>query len=191
VILSREEQDALLAIARGAIAVAIGAADRNGSENLFPAENHEKGFPEPFRGGAFVSIHLGHDLRGCVGYPESDLELPDVVRRCAVSAATSDHRFPPLTPAEWARATVEISVLGPIEPVGDASEIEVGRHGLIAQMGHRRGLLLPQVATERGWKREEFAAQTCRKAGLPLDAWRTGAQLFKFEAQVFADPAAS
>jgi AmmeMemoRadiSam system protein A len=188
--LTKEEQDALLAVARSAIAGAIGADGKRS-----PAPFSEKGagllFPEPFRGGAFVSIHLGHDLRGCVGYPESDLELTDVVRRCAVSAATSDHRFAPLTPAEWPLATVEISVLGPIEPVADVSEIEVGRHGLIAQMGHRRGLLLPQVATERGWKREEFAAQACRKAGLPLDAWRTGAQLFKFEAQVFADPSAS
>jgi uncharacterized protein (TIGR00296 family) len=89
--------------------------------------------------------------------------------------------------SEWPELSVEISVLGSIEPVGDISEIEIGRHGLIAALGQSRGLLLPQVATEWGWNREAFAAHTCRKAGLPADAWKTGARLFKFEAQVFGD----
>jgi len=181
--LSKDEQDALLAIAQGAIAAVIGAtgAPRPISAEILMGETLRA------PAGAFVSIHLGDELRGCVGYPESDLALADVVRRCAVSAATADHRFAPLTLADWPRVSLEISVLGAIEPVGDVSEIEVGRHGLIAHLGHRRGLLLPQVAGERGWSREEFAEHTCRKAGLPADAWRTGAQLFKFEAQVFAD----
>jgi AmmeMemoRadiSam system protein A len=177
--MDKEAQEDLLRIARAAIAHVIGI--------------EEKG-PDPFsegsalHSGAFVSIHIGKDLRGCIGYPESDLPLAEVVRRCAVSAATSDPRFPALKASEWPRALIEISVLGPIEPVADISEIEVGRHGLIAQLGHRRGLLLPQVAAEWGWGREEFAGHTCRKAGLPTDAWRTGAQLFKFEAEVFGDP---
>jgi AmmeMemoRadiSam system protein A len=138
-----------------------------------------------------VSIHVDGDLRGCVGYPEADLLLSEAVRRSAISAATADSRFPALSPAEWPRASIEISVLGPIELIADVSDIEVGRHGLIAQLGHRRGLLLPQVATEWGWDREQFAGQTCRKAGLPAEAWRTGAQLFRFEAQVFGDREAS
>jgi len=184
--LSRDDQDALLAIAQRAIALAIGAKypGADGAAGFTGAALHAPA-------GAFVSIHIGDDLRGCVGYPESDLALADVVQRCAVSAATADHRFAPLTSADWPRLSVEISVLGKIEPLGDVSNIEIGRHGLIAQLGHRRGLLLPQVASERGWSREEFAAQTCRKAGLQADAWRTGAQLFKFEAQVFADPSTS
>jgi AmmeMemoRadiSam system protein A len=138
--------------------------------------------------GAFVTIHTGKDLRGCIGYPESDLPLAEVVRRCAVAAATSDRRFPVLNASEWPRVSIEISVLGPIEPVADISEMEMGRHGLIAQLGHLRGVLLPQVAAERGWGREEFADHTCRKAGLPTGAWRSGAKLFKFEAQVFSSP---
>jgi uncharacterized protein len=179
-----EEQEHLLTVARVAIAKAI---------DLRPVVSDPPSWSGPggerlhVAAGAFVSIHVGDDLRGCVGRPESDLPLIDVVRRCAVSAATSDSRFPALHSSEWPRVSIEISVLGPIEPVADLLEIEVGRHGLIAQLGPRRGLLLPQVATEWGWEREEFVRHTCRKAGLADDAWRTGAQLFKFEAQVFGD----
>jgi uncharacterized protein (TIGR00296 family) len=104
-----------------------------------------------------------------------------------VSAALSDPRFPPVTIAEWSGVNLEISVLGPIEPATDIDEVEVGRHGLIVQLGHRRGLLLPQVATEWKWNAAEFAAQTCGKAGLPRDAWQKGAKLYKFEAEVFGD----
>ncbi|MSO56045.1 MAG: TIGR00296 family protein [Acidobacteria bacterium] len=121
-------------------------------------------------------------------YPESDLPLVEVIERCAVSAATADPRFPAVNAAEWPRVVVEILVLGPLEPVADIFDIEVGRHGLIAERGHRRGLLLPQVATEWGWGREESVAHTCAKAGLPNDAWRQGAKLFRFEAEVFGEP---
>jgi AmmeMemoRadiSam system protein A len=179
--LSKEEQAELLRLARAAIAAVIGAdatvrrpgAERSGLRTVLS--------------GAFVSIHIGNDLRGCIGYPEADLPLASVVERCAASAATSDPRFPALTPLEWPRVTVEISVLGPLEAVADILDIEVGRHGLIAEMGRRSGLLLPQVATEWGWAREEFIAHTCVKAGLPKDAWQNGAKLFRFEAEVFGD----
>lgn len=182
--LSQTEQEELLRVARSAIAKAIDARDE-GSPPTRPAQAEGPGLRAA--AGAFVSIHIGTDLRGCVGRPQSDQPLVEVVRSCAVSAATADRRFPSLTSAEWPRVSIEISVIGPIEPVVDLLEIEVGRHGLIAQLGPRRGLLLPQVATEWGWDREEFADHTCRKAGLPTDAWRTGAQLFRFEAQVFGD----
>ena len=84
-------------------------------------------------------------------------------------------------------SNLEISVLGPIEPVGDIAEVVVGRHGLIAEGGGRRGLLLPQVAAEWSWDVVEFASQTCAKAGLPRDAWQKGARLFRFEADVFGE----
>ena len=195
--LDKKERDDLLRLARAEIARVLGADERGPGEKgsgAFFAAADEKGtrplFPEAGTrpGGAFVSIHIGDHLRGCVGYPESDLPLTEVIQRCAVSAATSDTRFPALNPSELPLVSIEISVLGPIEPVADISEIEVGRHGLIAQLGHRRGLLLPQVATEWSLGPEEFAGHTCRKAGLLFDAWRTGAQLFKFEAEVFGDP---
>jgi AmmeMemoRadiSam system protein A len=137
--------------------------------------------------GAFVSLRVGKDLRGCIGYLEQDLPLVEVVERCAVSAALSDPRFPSLSAPEWSRTTIEISVLGPIEPVAEICEIEVGRHGLVAEHGRRRGLLLPQVAAEWGWSRDEFVQHACRKAGLPEDAWQRGATLYKFEAEVFGD----
>jgi AmmeMemoRadiSam system protein A len=178
---SPDEQGALLAVAREAVAAAIGLPQQDDTRPPVHLP------PPSCVAGAFVSIHVGGELRGCVGYPEPDLMLEEVVRRCAVSAATSDYRFPAVQAAEWPRVSLEISVLTPITPIQSISEIDVGRHGLIVQLGGRRGLLLPQVATEHGWTREEFVAQTCRKAGVPADAWRAGAQLFTFEAHVFGD----
>ncbi len=137
--------------------------------------------------GAFVSLHVHGDLRGCIGYPPADRPLGEVIARCAVSAASEDPRFPSLTLDELASAQIEISVLGPIEPVQDISEIVVGRHGLIVSQGLSKGLLLPQVATERGWDRETFLGYTCLKAGLKRDAWMSGARIEKFEALVFAE----
>ena len=85
--------------------------------------------------------------------------------------------------------SVEVSVLGPLEPIdpADASVITLGRHGLVAEQGERRGLLLPQVATEWGWTTEQFLRQTCVKAGLPGDAWQRGARIFRFDAEVFGE----
>ncbi len=139
--------------------------------------------------GAFVSLHVNGELRGCIGYPHADQPLGDVIARCAVSAAREDPRFPPLTLSELAAAVIEISVLGPVEVVASLDDIVVGRHGLIVSQGYRKGLLLPQVATEHGWDRDTFLAHTCLKAGLPRDAWRSGAQILKFEAEVFAETA--
>jgi uncharacterized protein len=139
------------------------------------------------RGGAFVTLHRGTELRGCIGHPESTDPLTDTVTACAVAAATADPRFDPVTAAELTRLDIEVSVLSPIEPVEDVGTIEVGRHGLIVEQGWRRGLLLPQVAVEWDWDRETFLAQTCVKAGLRPDAWRTGARLYRFEAEVFSE----
>jgi AmmeMemoRadiSam system protein A len=138
-------------------------------------------------GGAFVSLHKERELRGCIGHLEADLPLGQVVAQCAVSAATADPRFQAVEAAEMSALTLEISVLGPLEPVTALDEVEPGRHGLVVEMGWRRGLLLPQVATEWNWDREAFAAHTCRKAGLPPDAWKKGARLWRFEAEVFAE----
>jgi AmmeMemoRadiSam system protein A len=135
---------------------------------------------------AFVTLRCGDELRGCIGHLEADRPLADVVARAAVAAATEDPRFPPVTAAELDELAVEISVLGPMQLVSDPMTIEVGRHGLVVHAGARRGLLLPQVASEWGWDRETFLEQLCVKAGLPRGAWRT-AELFIFEAEVFGD----
>ena len=181
--LSETERRTLLRLARTAIARAIGAGDAEARPTPFEPPSMAMLRPAC----AFVSLHVGQDLRGCIGHLEPDAPLTDVVQRCAVSAALSDPRFSPVSPAEWSRVALEISVLGLFEVVADIAEIEVGRHGLIAEHCERRGLLLPQVAIEWGWNREEFVEQTCRKAGLPKDAWSRGAKLFKFEADVFGE----
>lgn len=172
----------LLQRARHAIARAIGvtpAAD--------PIPHPQSPVPGDLRAGAFVTLRIRGQLRGCIGYPEPELLLVDVIDRCAVSAALADPRFPPLSADEWSDIDLELSVLGPIESVSDIGEVVIGRDGLIVEFGRRRGLLLPQVAVEWEWNAEEFASQTCVKAGLPRDAWHKGAKLFRFEAEVFGE----
>lgn len=140
------------------------------------------------RCGAFVTLHRGGDLRGCIGHIGADRELFRVVQQCAVSAAAEDSRFVPVRAEELPDLTIEISVLTPFQKIRDARDVQAGRHGLFVARGSKRGLLLPQVATQYGWDRETFLSQTCRKAGLPLDAWQdpeTSIQVF--EAQVFTE----
>lgn len=137
--------------------------------------------------GVFVSIHKLGELRGCIGHIEADEPLGRVIPRCAVAACSEDPRFPPVSAAELPQLAVELSLLGPLDPVLTPEAIEVGRHGLVVERDWHRGLLLPQVATDWRWDRETFLAETCRKAGLPHDAWRHGAQLWTFEAEVFGE----
>ena len=157
---------------------------------------HVTGAPPPLdesngvmanRAGAFVTIHNHGELRGCIGHVEADEALGRLIPRMAVAACSSDPRFPRVESRELADIDLEISVLGPPEPVSSPDEIEIGRHGVIVELGWHRGLLLPQVATEWQWDPETFVAHTCHKAGLPRDAWRHGAKLFRFEAEVFGE----
>lgn len=147
--------------------------------------------PDPDASGVFVTIRRRGELRGCLGVLQMRGTLADEVARCACDSATSDPRFPPMTPDEIDDMSLEISVLGPLEHIDplDDDSITVGRHGLVVEWNGRRGLLLPKVATEWGWTREQFLRQTCRKAGLAEDAWRTGASVFRFDADVFGEEA--
>lgn len=174
--LTESERGDLLALARRAV-------DAKVRRDPAPALPNHPGLHRP--AGAFVTLTARGELRGCIGYPEADQPLASVVARCAALAASEDPRFPPITPGELADLRVELSVLGPVEPVTDPSSIVVGRDGLIVEQGLRRGLLLPQVAIEWGWDRDAFLAHTCQKAGLAPDSWRTGARVFKFVADVF------
>jgi AmmeMemoRadiSam system protein A len=137
--------------------------------------------------GAFVSIHWRGQLRGCLGRLESDWPVDKVVAHLATMVADSDPRFAPVTPTELADILIEISVLTPERQIASIEEIEIGRHGLIVERGGRRGLLLPQVGEEHRFDAATFVEQTCRKAGLPPDAWKNGACLFVFEALVFGE----
>ena len=143
----------------------------------------------PGASGVFVTIRQRGALRGCLGTLAVSRPLADEVARCARDSATRDPRFPPMGADDWLEASLEISVLGPLEPVDPADEaaIVIGQHGLVVEYGPRRGLLLPQVAVEWDWTREQFLRQTCRKAGLPDDAWRAGAVVFRFAADVFGE----
>jgi AmmeMemoRadiSam system protein A len=137
-------------------------------------------------GAAFVTLTKNGRLRGCIGYTEAVAPLFKVVQECAVAAATEDPRFPPVSGNELPSLRVEISVLTPLVPIRPG-EVEVGRHGLLVTQGGMRGLLLPQVPVEWGWDRETYLDQTCVKAGLPPSAWRQGATLQAFTAEVFGE----
>jgi AmmeMemoRadiSam system protein A len=175
------QQRVLVAIARKAVTEAVTGEP--------PREDSPDPGPLPEATGAFVTLKRGGELRGCIGTLECRQPLIDEIARVAVSAAREDPRFDPVRPAELEGLDVEVSVLGPLEEIDprDASAIEIGRHGLVVEQGHRRGLLLPQVATEWGWDRETFLSHTCTKAGLSPDCWRRGAKVYRFAADVFGD----
>src|SRR5688572_22056905 len=125
----------LLRLARAAIARAIGTG--TGTPVAEPVSSDRCLIPEDFRAGAFVTLRIHGELRGCIGYPDPELPLLEVVHRCAVSAAVSDPRFRAVSVDEWREVDLEISVLGPLEKVADLSEIVVGRHGLVVEFGRR------------------------------------------------------
>lgn len=138
--------------------------------------------------GCFVTIKQHGQLRGCIGSFVAQQPLWQTVREMAVSAATRDPRFYPMKPADLNDFRLEISVLSPLRQVASVSEIQVGTHGLYLIKGIAHGVLLPQVAVEYGWDRDTFLRQTCRKAGLPDDAWQKDAEIYVFSAEVFGEP---
>ncbi len=138
--------------------------------------------------GVFVTLQKGGALRGCIGYVKPVLPLADAVSQMTVSAASRDPRFPPVVAGELRDIHIEISVLSPLGEVKDVREIEIGKHGLFVVRGDRAGLLLPQVATENGWGRDEFLEQTCRKAGLQAAAWKDkDTAIYRFSAEIFSE----
>ncbi len=136
--------------------------------------------------GVFTSLHWRGELRGCVGYVLPVSSLYRAVAETARAAAFEDARFYPVSPAEAPELEVELSVLSPPQPIR-AEDVEIGRHGLLISRSGSRGLLLPQVPVEHHWDRITFLEQTCRKAGLPLDAWQKGAAIEAFTAEIFGD----
>jgi AmmeMemoRadiSam system protein A len=171
-------QRQLLQLARATLARHLGRSVED------PAVNAEASDPK----GAFVSLHTrSHDLRGCIGTFAFDRPLIENVRKMAVACGTEDPRFPPVRDDELDGLVFEISAMTPPEPI-DASAVVIGTHGLLIQRGMRRGVLLPQVAVEHGFSREEFLRQTCRKAGLPDGAWsEPGTDIRAFTSQVLIE----
>jgi AmmeMemoRadiSam system protein A len=130
--------------------------------------------------GVFITLRKGEALRGCIGQLWAENPLYQTVKETAISAATRDPRFPPVSAAELDDLSIKISLLSPLERVGDISEIEVGKHGLMIVYAGRRGVLLPQVPVERGWNRITFVENLCIKAGLPTDSWKENPELYSF-----------
>jgi|SRR5690348_4403155 AmmeMemoRadiSam system protein A len=143
------------------------------------------------RRGVFVTLHVRGRLQGCIGVTEPDEPLGEAVVRCAVSAALEDPRFSPMKEPQLEEMGIEISLLSSLDPILPEA-IETGRHGLLVVNHAQRGLLLPKVATEHGLTSEQFIEETCRKAGLPRQAWKDPeTRLFGFTCEVFSDTAAS
>ena len=177
--LTEAEKDRLLELARAALEEAV----RLGRMSEVAERSEALRIPC----GAFVTLTGGNRLRGCIGHIEALRPLYVTVRECARAAALDDPRFEPVTPAELPSLRLEISVLSPLLDVAP-QQVEVGRHGLLISRAAQRGLLLPQVAVEWNWDREQFLEETCLKAGVPADAWQHGARIQAFTAQVLEEP---
>ena len=180
--LTDEARRFLLRLARRSLEAAV-CGTVGGEETLSPSEV-PRGLSVP--AGAFVSLHKKGLLRGCIGYVHALHPLYRAVMQAAASAALHDPRFPPVRPSELPDVNLEISVLSPSRAIR-AEEIQVGVHGLLIVQDRQQGLLLPQVAVEHQWDRERFLEETCRKAGLSPDAWRRGASIEAFTADVFGE----
>jgi len=175
---SEEEKTKLREIAKKTIEASVKG------EKLPEFKNISERLKMPF--GIFVTINKHGNLRGCIGHIIGDQPLYLSCQQMARAAALEDPRFRPVTKSELPELEIEISVLTPLERVEDFKGIVIGRDGLMIRKGYSSGLLLPQVAAEYGWTIEEFLQETCHKAGLPSDAYKSkDAEIYKFSAEVF------
>lgn len=178
--LTPQEQKTLLTLARETIAQYL----RDGSRVALPQATPT--LEEVC--GAFVTLHKEGELRGCIGNLIGQGPLIETIREMAIAAATQDPRFSRVRAAELSGIDIEISVLSPLERIRDVKRIEIGTHGILMRRGMHQGVLLPQVAVEWKWDREEFLRHTCLKAGLPTEAWKDPETVIEiFSAQVFGE----
>ena len=179
--LSPSARSAVLQIARNAVEEE--AADQ---PQGIPKQRPE--LPELNVSGLFVTLHVSGALRGCIGFLELQGSLEQTLREAAVRAATADIRFPPLAPDELEDMTVDVTLLGPLEAIGDPTDFTIGLHGLVLEFAGRRGLLLPQVAVDHSWDKTQFLEALCRKTMVPTDAWTLpGAVVYRFEGMVIKE----
>ncbi len=182
--LSSAQKKSLLQLARNAIA-ALWSGESATAENVPELRELSPRFV-----GVFVSLRVSEKLRGCIGNLTNAAPLPELVIEMAQAAASHDPRFAPLRLEELHEVEIEISLLHPMAPLRSPNEIVIGRDGLMVRLGKKHGLLLPQVATQRGWDAPTFLQHVCRKADLPLEAWKNSkAEVFRFRAEVFSDHA--
>ena len=180
------EQARLLGLARVAVAVAVGALPGTSLDAALAAE------PLPDRrAGAFVTLTEHGELRGCMGNLDAGNPAWASVIEAARWAARGDPRFMGVEPGELAALEIDVSILGPMEPLADPSDFRPGTDGIVVRRGGRRGLLLPEVAHSVGCGPTDMLVACCRKAGLPGGAWRdTGTDLWVFRTHRFGGPAA-
>ena len=185
-----DEGKTLIGLARSSI-----KADLSGNEppdhTKFSAKFHELR-------GVFVTLNkrMGSQkgLRGCIGYPYPDKPLVEATISSAISAATQDPRFLPVTLKELSEITIEVTILTVPEyieidnPDDYLKHIQIGRDGLIAEQGWRKGLLLPQVPIDQGWDVKQYLSHTCQKAGLSSQAWlNRDTRIYRFEGIIFEE----
>lgn len=177
--LADSEKKLLLEVARDALIAAV-------EHRAAPADlSSNPSIHQP--AGAFVTLHKHSKLRGCIGQLPGREPLVDVVIHCAGSAALDDPRFSPVRPEEVPEIDIEISVLSPLEEV-PPDKIESGKHGLVVSRGWKRGVLLPQVASQFNWSAERFLEEACQKAGLGPAAWKDPeTRIEVFTAEVFSE----
>jgi len=161
---SARERQALFALAREAVCAAVEGRRPPALPRDLPSRLGEPA-------GAFVSLHQGADLRGCIGCVRSDTPLAALVVRIAAAAATDDRRFPALRPSELGGLHLEVSILSPLSAVA-AHALEPSTHGVCLRLGDHGAVLLPQVAARHGWDRATLLARLCEKAGLSPAAWQ-------------------
>jgi AmmeMemoRadiSam system protein A len=187
--ISPAEQGLLLAEARETIAAKLEGRGPVYARPPELAEAVQKGnsaLSKPC--GAFVTLHQGKNLRGCIGRMSAGLPLEETVRIMALEAAFGDPRFPPLRQEELPRCSIEISALSPMERCLDPRQVKVGVHGLYLIRQGRSGVLLPQVPVEQGWNLDEYLDYICVKAGLPPGSYEApDAKLYTFTAMVFGE----
>ncbi len=182
-LLSLEEGEIAVKLARAAIEIYLSSGE-------IIQERYSGVFEE--KRGVFTTLTKRGLLRGCIGFPYPIKRLDEAIIESAIAAATQDPRFPKVRLEEMDEICVEVTVLTPPEriqakPTDLPKYVEIGRHGLMVQMGPYSGLLLPQVAVELNLSPEDFLSETCMKAGLPPDCWLSGAEVYRFEGQIFKE----
>jgi hypothetical protein len=137
--------------------------------------------------GVFVTLNKNGQLRGCIGYIKGQAPIYQAVVRNTINAATQDPRFYPMNATETKDVTIEISIMSPLKKISSLDEIKVGTHGLYLVKGENSGILLPQVPGQFGWDKKTFLEQVSQKAGLAKNAYKEGADIYIFSAQIFGE----
>ncbi|QIA06391.1 AmmeMemoRadiSam system protein B [Draconibacterium halophilum] len=178
--ISASEKQEILQLARNSIARFLGTDVKENTHKKYDDSILDK------KAGAFISIYIDNDLRGCIGGFAGEKTLREMIKRFAVSA-TNDQRFDPVEASELDRMTLEVSVLTPLKKIKSIDEIELGKHGIYIKSGFNSGTFLPQVVEKTGWSKKEFLGRCSKnKAGIGWNGWKT-AELYTYEVVIVKD----